>query len=319
MKWDSLYIRMKSNIVALKRDLSFLNKVFWIGFYSKKWVHFINQKKIHFVINSIGKEIQPIIDRYQSYKIPNTKIGNRVWVFWYTGIENAPPIVKKCIEQMQIVKDIDLKFIDKENLNDYFEWDSNIKLKFEAGAISVTLLSDIIRNQLLSRYGGFWLDATILVLDKNFILNHKDLSFYSVRHQDYAACTHFNDGKWSSFLSGMPKGHPLASFSYDFFVWYFSEFDMSFDYFMIDYIYMFAYLKFTAVRKQIDSLTAENEDVFIMGRNIRKSCSKVQWNHVIDNNHIQKLIWKIDGNKISRNKKTYFSCIMAYPGDNDVQ
>ena len=214
------------SIKKLKRQLNVLNKIFWFGFYSKSWINYINRKKIDAVSTSLKDEVKPLLDKYKNVPIPDSQIGNRVWVFWYTGLDSAPSIVKKCIAEMRKMRDVDLVFLDKDNLDKYFIWDENIRKNFFDGVISVTLLTDVIRNQLMSLYGGFWFDSTILVIDNNFILDHEHEQFYSVKHKDYAACTHFNSGKWSSFLSGMPKGHPLASFTYDFFVWYFSKYDI---------------------------------------------------------------------------------------------
>ena len=163
----------------------------------------------------------------------------------------------------------------------------------------------------MARLGGFWFDATLLVLDKDFIKDHSSLDFYSLRHGDYAACSHFNDGRWSSFLSGTPAGHPLPCFATDFFVWYFSQYKEICNYFLIDYVYMLAYLSFPELHKEIDDLEVENEYVFFMGRNIRKKCSDKEWNHVLQNNCIQKLIWNVDIAH-EMNENSVISRVIAY-------
>ena len=302
---------MSTDIAKLKRRFSFLDKIFWIGFYSKKWIDSINKAKIDLFMDTIGKEAEPIVDKYINAEYPSGPIGNRVWVFWYTGFDTAPPIVRKCIQEMQKVHGIDLVILDKDNLDEYFIWDPVIKERFEEKSISITFLTDVIRNQLMARLGGFWFDATLLVLDKDFIKDHSSLDFYSLRHGDYAACSHFNDGRWSSFLSGTPAGHPLPCFATDFFVWYFSQYKEICNYFLIDYVYMLAYLSFPELHKEIDDLEVENEDVFFMGRNIRKKCSDKEWNHVLQNNCIQKLIWNVDIAH-EMNENSVISRVIAY-------
>lgn len=301
------------DISRLRKKLAFLNKAFWPGFYIKPWIDFINKSKRNCFIKIFEAEIQPLIKKYESYSIQKEPIGNRVWVFWYTGLESAPQIVKKCIEEMRKITDIDLVFLDKTNLDQYFIWNSDIKSKFENGKISVTFLTDIIRNQLMARYGGFWFDSTLLFLDKDFIIKHRDLSYYSLKHSDYAACSHFNEGKWSSFLSGTQKNHLLPAFTTDLFEWYFSKYDEIPDYFFIDYAYCLIYEKFPEIRLEIDSLESENRDVFYIGRNIRRKCSDNTWNKVISQNKVQKLIWRIDNpEELLKHKNGLYYRVLNY-------
>ncbi len=296
------------DVAKLNRKLNRLNRLFWIGFYSKHWIDFINNKKKVTFDDAFKPEAAPIIEKYRAYKSPEGTIGNRVWVFWYTGIDSAPAIVRKCIEEMKKMEDIDLVFLDKSNLDEYFIWDKSIKDKFDKGSISITFLADVIRNQLMARFGGFWFDSTLLFFDKAFIKEHKEHSYYSLKHSDYAACSHFNDGKWSSFLSGTSKGHKLPSFTDDIFNWYFNLYDTLPDYFLIDYVYNIAYEEFEDIRKEIDGLKAENEDAFYIGRNIKKECSDKKWNDLLTKNKVQKLIWKIPNTDklINKTKGLYY-------------
>ena len=74
---------------------------------------------------------------------------------------------------------------------------------------------------------------------------------------------------------------------------------------------MLAYLSFPELHKEIDDLDVENEDVFFMGRNIRKKCSDKEWNHVLQNNCIQKLIWNVDIAH-EMNENSVISRVIAY-------
>ena len=274
------------DIKKLKKRLTFLNAVFWPGFYCKPFIRFINNQKVKTFENALIPEIQPLIEKYSSYNYTEEPIGNRIWVFWYTGIDSAPPIVRKCISEMEKINDIDLIILDKNNLNKYFTWDNYIKKKFEAGKISITMLSDIIRNQLMSVYGGFWFDSTLMFFDKNFVIDHKGLSYYSIKHSDYAACSHFSEGKWSTFLIGTQKNHLLPSFTSDVYKWFFNKYDDIPDYFFTDYIYYLAYETFSSIKKEIDSLPTENSDVFYIGRNIKKRCSDDTWDTIRSQNKV---------------------------------
>lgn len=126
-------------------------------------------------------------------------IGRRVWMFWYQGFENAPILVKKCVSIIKQLDGIDLVLLDKTNLEKYFLFESNIRDLFMKGNISMQTFSDIVRFQLLNRYGGFWFDSTLLVLRKDIIIKLQEEKFFSIRHlhSDF-----FTQGRWSIYGIG---------------------------------------------------------------------------------------------------------------------
>lgn len=296
---------MTLKIDFLKKKLAILNKIFWIGFFSKKWTSYINKKKTNLVLYSVSKEITPLIKKYSEIKPPTSSIGKKVWVFWYAGVKNSPPIVKKCIEQMQQIDQVELIILDKNNLEDFFIWDENIKRKFNAGYISITHLSDIIRNQVLTNYGGFWFDATIFTINKEIINMHCKDSFYTIKHKDYAACSHFSKGLWSSFLIGVPPNHPFTSFISEYYAWYYKYYDYPFDYFMTDYIYFLEFKTFSYITRQINDIKPENKDVFFLAKHLSKSCDDKQWANLLNENSIQKLNWRSTMKKSKQNSYYY--------------
>lgn len=86
---------------------------------------------------------------------------NKIWVCWLQGIEQAPVIVKKCVETIHKYSgDREVILLDKENLHKYVELPSFLIKKWEKGIISNTHFSDLVRITLLSEYGGIWIDST---------------------------------------------------------------------------------------------------------------------------------------------------------------
>ena len=58
-------------------------------------------------------------------------------------------------------KDAELIILTKENLSQYCSIPDHIYQKLEAGIITLTHFSDIVRVTALAVRGGLWLDATI--------------------------------------------------------------------------------------------------------------------------------------------------------------
>lgn len=94
---------------------------------------------------------------------PNVKENKTIWILWYQGMELAPKIVQQCFKSVlrNKPKDFDLIVLTGKNINDYIQLPAYVWEKFNKGIISKTHLSDIIRAELLSEYGGCWIDATV--------------------------------------------------------------------------------------------------------------------------------------------------------------
>jgi len=91
------------------------------------------------------------------------KIPRKLWILWHQGIDNAPFVVKKCIESWRTKNPTwEITLLDGKNLSDYITLGiPNHQLK----QLSITKQSNLIRLQLLDKYGGVWADATTLCLN----------------------------------------------------------------------------------------------------------------------------------------------------------
>ncbi|MDJ0728882.1 MAG: capsular polysaccharide synthesis protein [Crocosphaera sp.] len=87
-------------------------------------------------------------------------ISKKIWFLWFQGLEQAPLVVKKCYQSWQKYNpNWELIFLDDNNLKDYVTLDIP---KEKLSHLSKTKQSDLIRLELLSKYGGVWADATSL-------------------------------------------------------------------------------------------------------------------------------------------------------------
>lgn len=85
----------------------------------------------------------------------------QVWICWLQGMENAPQIVRDCYASVCYwMKDWKITVITADNMDQYVKFPDYIVNKWKTGIISNTHLSDLLRLELLVRYGGLWLDST---------------------------------------------------------------------------------------------------------------------------------------------------------------
>lgn len=102
-----------------------------------------------------------------------------VWVMWLQGMDNAPEIVKKCIaSQKKHMPDKKFVFLDKDNISDYVQLPDYIGRKWKKGIIGNAQYSDLVRNELLIKYGGYWIDSTVFFTDNNLIKEIDELPLF---------------------------------------------------------------------------------------------------------------------------------------------
>ena len=86
-----------------------------------------------------------------------------IWFCWLQGYNNAPDIVKACHNSLrQNIPDREIIVIDEKNWRDYIELPNYVVDKWEKKQIPAALFSDLLRLELLIKYGGTWIDSTVL-------------------------------------------------------------------------------------------------------------------------------------------------------------
>lgn len=90
-----------------------------------------------------------------------------IWQFWDKGIENAPDIVKRCVDSIDIFEPNKRHIVlNMNNIKDYVEIPDRYYQLLKSGKMGMAHFSDILRTLLLIKYGGCWIDSTVLLTDK---------------------------------------------------------------------------------------------------------------------------------------------------------
>lgn len=85
-----------------------------------------------------------------------------VWFCWLQGMEKAPELVRVCLENIRRNVTENVVVLDDHNYTDYVALPEHIVEKYKKGRIPGAMFSDMMRLELLIRYGGTWIDATVL-------------------------------------------------------------------------------------------------------------------------------------------------------------
>lgn len=90
--------------------------------------------------------------------------AEKAFTIWFQGEENAPKIVKRCIESQRLLSPLELVVLNESNIYDWISLPDYIVAKYRDGKIGRAHFADICRLELLYRYGGLWMDATDLIV-----------------------------------------------------------------------------------------------------------------------------------------------------------
>lgn len=138
------------------------------GLFHVSPIHFIKDYEIKKVLWQ--KSASKYVKKYIKYKDKNPEglvfncdniPENPVWVFWNSGMENAPDIVKTCYRTLEKNSGGTVIALDQHNISEYVVFPGYINEKVESGNIPMAGYTDLMRFALLEHYGGTWIDSTV--------------------------------------------------------------------------------------------------------------------------------------------------------------
>jgi len=170
--------------------------------------------------HNILKMIEPfmLVYPFNSTSTNMPCFGNRtkmLFTCWWQGEEEAPDLIRACIrsQKRNIPKEIRHVVISKYNYGEYIDIPDFVLQKVESGKISLTTLSDIIRVSLLYKWGGGWIDSTVL-LTHMIDVNIFNYPFYTRNIPEKQYCTNI---VWSDWFIGIETEHYLSHFRFHLF------------------------------------------------------------------------------------------------------
>lgn len=126
-----------------------------------------------FLVRKYGARVQEF-KKFNSSRELKHEHPKVIWWCWLQGIENAPSIVKACFNSLKQLTGYSLVVIDNSNWREYVELPGDIVKKWEKKQIPPALFSDLLRLELLIKYGGTWIDSTVLCTGFNDNANLND-------------------------------------------------------------------------------------------------------------------------------------------------
>ncbi len=157
--------------------------------------------------------------------------------------------------------------------------------KVESGNISLVTLSDIIRVSLLYKWGGGWLDSTVLLV-KEIDLSIFNYPFYTRNIPEKQYCTNTVWADW--FMFGQ-AGSELFRFVMEAFFYYFKHYEKIIDYFLIDYLIAIAFNQFENTRNEMLNVPFSNEKALELSRHLDEKYTEKKFSYYTEKCCVQKL------------------------------
>lgn len=161
--------------MANKKLVNFLKKLLVFVIPSKRLRNqFKSYIKRKLELYRLKKTYRYLTQHYCQELVPSENITHQeitihqlpIWQLWLQGETSAPPIVKICLASIKKhIKGREVILLTENNWKNYIELPEFIMDKFKQGIITYTHFSDILRICLLEKYGGTWIDATVLLTD----------------------------------------------------------------------------------------------------------------------------------------------------------
>ena len=264
----------------------------------------INQK----LYKIYAHKVDDLLIKYQSEenKTEDKVPARRIYFCWFQGVDNAPELVKKCYASLQEhITDREILLITNDNYRDYVTFPDYIEDKIKRGIISRTHMSDLLRLELLTRYGGTWIDATVLCTDTppSYMLDADMFVFQLLKPgcDGHSLC-------FSTWFVTAKPGAVLLRLTLDLLYDYWAKHDVMWDYFIFHQITEVVRAKCPGEWAKI--IPFSNEMPHILLLRLFEPYNEEMWQAIKRETPFHKLSYKFDEVEF-RKLNTYYSKIIV--------
>lgn len=230
-----------------------------------------------------------------------------IWTCWLQGIEQAPELVKACLaSQKRCLNTGEHRALSVEIYHKWVEIPDFIEQKYKKGIIPAALFTDILRLAVLKKYGGIWMDASVLCTGfDNEVLKKQWDSIMGTEltiPRYYARGAKVAMGLSNWFIAAKPN-NVIISAVYDMLVAYWRDFDCTIDYYMMHLFLEKALKASKGVENKMPKLNSRY--CFLLGNSLKMDFDKGAWDDLIAHVSIHKLNYR-KAEEASRNNNGYY-------------
>lgn len=249
--------------------------------------------------------------RYEELKRKNKEHtrSNIIWFCWLQGFDNAPELVHICYNSLKKhLPERKIEVIDSINWKQYVDLPEYVLKKWGKRQIPPANFSDLLRLQLLIKYGGTWVDSTLLCTGFSSEDTQKqklflDCDLFVFRYTLPGDTVGIRISNW--FISACTNNEVLIVVR-DLLYAYWKDFDCILDYCMF---HLFFNMVANAFPFCIESMLYGSSQKSIA---LMKHCNEIfnqeKWDKLVSKVAFHKLSYRVQKETIS-NKCNYYSHI----------
>lgn len=200
-------------------------------------------RKDQWVQKFLRREFAPLIERWANmvgtsrHELFHDAHGP-IWVLWLQGEERLPELARACIARMRSFSaGHPVCVVDRASLRDLVEIPPSFYERFDKGQISAAAFSDISRVWLLARYGGVWLDSSVLMTQPlpSAVWESRSWSGKGLEPSRLEpVCIDITE--WQGYFWRSGPGDQLVPFIREFFEEYLDRYERFVDYLLLNHV-----------------------------------------------------------------------------------
>lgn len=234
------------------------------------------------------------------------RLRNKIWICWWQGLDNAPEIVKACVDSIKRnAGQYEVICITEDNYSDYVKFPDWVEKKRKENIISRTIYSDLLRLNLLSTYGGIWIDSTFFCTGYCFE-DYMKLPLWSIKRPDYLHCS-VACGYFANYSLGCTyENRWIFAVIRDFLYNYWKENDKLIDYLLTDYAIVLAQRHDRQINDAFKKIAPNNIYCDELYKVLGQPYDDETWRRIGKDTVLYKLTWKQSFAKTVDGKDTFY-------------
>jgi hypothetical protein len=238
--------------------------------------------------------------------------SKKVWFCWLQGLEKAPEIVKVCYNSLKLhLTDREIIVIDNNNWKDYVELPEHVRQKWENGHIPAANFSDLLRLELLIRYGGTWIDSTVLCTgfqgSSSKFREYLDADLFLFQYTPPGTTAGISISNW--FITASTNNEVLMVLR-DMLMEYWKDYDCTIDYYIF---HLFFEMLAREYLEEIGKMPYGNSmDSLVLMHHWEEPFRQQKWDRLTRLVAFHKLSFRLS-DKIKKDKGNFYNWILHLP------
>lgn len=262
------------------------------SYINRRRLYLVNNKNAASLVrqcNDYEKLYQKFLKTIQKGSLCHSarKQSDKVWICWFQGLDNAPELVKACIASAKhILQDKDIILLTTDNYGNFIQLPDYIIAKWKKGRISMAHFSDILRISLLAKWGGIWIDATVLCTDPTLFHEIASLPLFVFRQLDLSRQDQPPIVASSWFIS-CQSHHPIICLTRNLLFAYWKQYNFTINYYLLHLFFAMACRRYPQEWNHVPVFNNHSPHVLLF--ELKEPYQEQRWNQIMRMSSVHKL------------------------------